>query len=329
MPFPASLPGAEGGRPPSATPPPAVVRVDGARGGPTLAITGNVHGDELTGLGAAHALAARLDGVLHAGTVLLYPSLNPDGLRQGTRRVPADDRDLNRCFPGDPGGGPSERLAHAAWQHLAAHRVGALVDIHADSPHALPYVVLDRAVHLPGAARTALETRAAALAGATGLTVLHDLPDEPYVAARLDRTLTGCAVNRLRVPAFTLEAGPRGRLDAAAVTTAVDAVLGVLVALGMVDRAHAPAAHPTRVAGGPWRRSVGPRARTDGVLVAIAAPGAWIEAGAAVAEVRTLDGRAREEVQATQAGFVVSHAPHGHVVAGTAVCTWAHPEEAS
>ncbi len=298
----------------------------GPAAGPCVAITGNIHGDELTGLGAAHALAGRLDGALRAGRVRLYPSLNPDGLRQGTRRVPADDRDLNRCFPGDPAGGPSDRLAHAAWEDLSREGVDLLVDVHADSSHALPYVVLDRAVHHAGAARTGLEARAATLAATTGLTVLHDLADEAYVAARLDRTLTGCVLNRRGVPAFTLEAGPRGRLDPSAVEVVVDALLGVLGALGMLEAPPVPRAHPTRVAGGPWRRAVGPRARVDGVLVATVAPGAWTEAGAAVAEIRALDGRTREHVRAERDGFVISHAHHGHVVAGTAVCTWAHPE---
>jgi predicted deacylase len=302
-----------------------VVCVEGAAAGPTLAVTGNIHGDELTGIGAVHALAARLDGRLRTGRVLLYPSLNPEALRQGTRRVPADDRDLNRCFPGDPAGGPSDRLAHAAWRDLVGRRVDVLVDVHADAPHALPYVVLDRGVHLARARRAEVEARAEALAHATGLTVLRDLLDAAYVSAGLDRTLTGSVVNGLGIPAFTLEAGPRGRLDAAAVEIAVDALLGLLDALGMLETQRTP--HPSRVEGGPWRRAVGPRARTDGILVATAPPGAWCAAGAPVAEIRGLDGQRRALVRAETDGFVVSHAHHGHVVAGTATCTWAHAEE--
>ena len=70
--------------------------------GPTVAITANVHGDEATGLAAVLQLQSHLEAHLAAGTVVLYPSLNPQGLRLQQRPVPADGvdpaRGLQRFF---------------------------------------------------------------------------------------------------------------------------------------------------------------------------------------------------------------------------------------
>jgi predicted deacylase len=294
--------------------------------GRTVAICANVHGDECTGLGAVLKLVSLLDRSPLRGTVHLYPTLNPQGLERRTRKVPEDDQDLNRLFPGDPEGAPSERLAYAIWTDLCARRPDCLIDLHADSTGALPYALLDRATSLRGGARSALEASTRALADAAGLTVLHEYPEERYARFRLDRSLSGAVLNRLQIPAVTLEAGPRLTLDAEAVDMVVDAVTRMLAHLGLVDPRDG--AHPTRVDGGPWRRDSGPRASTSGVLVPVARPGTLLARGDLVAEVRALSGGLLEELTAEAHGFVVSHAERSHVVAGVPVCTYALREEA-
>lgn len=300
-------------------------RTPAARG-PVVVLTANVHGDECTGTGAVLRLLPLLEAQLTRGTVHLYPSLNPGGLERRTRRVPEDDQDLNRVFPGDADGSPTERLAHAAWMDLTARHPDLLVDLHADSPGAIPYALLDRATALRGPARLAVEAAAARFAEATGLTVIHEYPDDRYQRFRLDRSLTGAALNRLELPALTIEAGPRLILEPDAVGLVVRSVLGVLRELGMVDD---PGPAPTgRIAGGPWRRESGPRVSTSGVLVPRVRPGLTVARGDVVAEVRSLTGVLLEEVVAESAGFVLAPAERSHVVPGVAVCTWATAESA-
>lgn len=289
--------------------------------GPVVAITANVHGDECTGVGTVLRLLPILDATLLRGTVHLYPTLNPEGLERRSRKVPEDDQDLNRLFPGDASGSPSERLAHAVWTDLCAHTPDLVIDIHTDAPASLPYALLDRATGLRHASRGAVEGSARTIATASGLTVLHEYPEERYARYRLDRSLTGAVLNRLQVPAVTIEAGPRLYLDTAAVDTATTAVLGMLHALGMVESPAPP--HPSRVEGGPWRRDSGPRAASTGVLVPRIAPGTLLERGDLVAEIRALSGALLEEIHADDMGFVVSLAERTHVVAGVPVCTFA------
>lgn len=288
---------------------------------PVVIVTANVHGDECTGVGAVLRLASVLESSLLRGVVHLYPTVNPDGLERRARKVPEEDQDLNRLFPGDAEGSPAERLAHALWTDMGTRQPDLVVDLHADAPDAIPYTLLDRAVSLRPSLRHTLETSTRALAVATGLTVLNEYPDERYSRYRLDRSLTGAVLNRMHVPALTVEVGPRLYLRDDAVVAMVDAVLGMLAALEMIPVAPAP--HPSRVEGGPWRRDSGPRASTTGILLARSRPGEVLRRGDVVAEVRALSGTLLEELAAEAPGFVVSHAERAHVVAGVPVCTYA------
>ncbi|MFN7147763.1 MAG: succinylglutamate desuccinylase/aspartoacylase family protein, partial [Myxococcota bacterium] len=176
--------------------------------GPVVVVTANVHGDECTGVGTVLRLLPLLDDALVHGAVHLYPTLNPEGLERRSRKVPEDDQDLNRLFPGDATGSPSERLAHAVWTDLCARNPDLVIDLHTDAPASIPYALLDRATGLRHAVRGPLEANARRIADASGLTVLHEYPEDRYSRYRLDRSLTGAVLNRLQVPAVTIEAGP-------------------------------------------------------------------------------------------------------------------------
>ena len=287
---------------------------------PVVVLTANVHGDECTGVGAILRLIPLLEASLLRGTVHLYPSLNPEGLERRSRKVPEDDQDLNRLFPGDAAGSPAERVAWAAWSDLQARQPDLVIDLHSDAPGSLPYVLLDRAVRLRGAARTDVESLAASFAEASGLTVLQEYPDDRYERYRLDRSLTGALLNASRTPALTVECGPRLHLDEPSVSTMMGAVLGMLQVLGMVD--NAPGRHPSRVDGA-WRRDSGPRASASGILFARTRPGQVLQRGEIVAEVRSMFGTSIEELPAEHPGFVVSPTERTHVVAGVPACTYA------
>ena len=88
-----------------------VLSLDSGVAGPVVCIGANLHGDESTGLGVVHALDGVLPRLLARGRVFLYPSLNPLGLEQGSRRMPGDGLDPNRAFPGSARGSRAERHA--------------------------------------------------------------------------------------------------------------------------------------------------------------------------------------------------------------------------
>ena len=80
--------------------------------GPTVLLTGAVHGDEYEGPIAISRLSQTLDHGKVQGRVIMMPAVNVPAVHSNTRLSPVDNRDMNRCFPGDPRGTFSEMLAH-------------------------------------------------------------------------------------------------------------------------------------------------------------------------------------------------------------------------
>lgn len=309
------------GRPASSLP--VIVHDMGVRG-PTVVVTANLHGDEATGLGVVRRLDAWLREHPYRGRLVLYPSCNPEGLRARERTVPGtDDVDLNRVFPGRASGDPGVRLAHRLWSDLSAREPDAVVDLHADAPRAIPYVIVDRPVRLAPSERRALSRRLLTLARATGLTVLREYPEDVYVQFGLDRSLAGAVVNLLGVPAVTLEVGPRRFEDPAAVEVAWRATQGVLRELGVIET---PAwTHPSRV-DGTWRRASSPRARRGGRIEPLLEPGDVFRRGDGLARLVDLRGELVEVLRAPDAGVLVSWAEETWIAAGGVVGTLGVPD---
>jgi len=72
--------------------------------GPTLVMMAGNHGDEYEGQIALSNLARTL--------VILLPMVNAPAAEAGSRTSPIDNGNLNRLFPGNASGGPTEMIAH-------------------------------------------------------------------------------------------------------------------------------------------------------------------------------------------------------------------------
>lgn len=97
--------------------------------GPTVLLTGGVHGDEYEGPLALSHLVRSLPLKSVKGRVIILPFLNQPALRVAQRRSPIDCLDLNRSFPGSPEGSSSEVLAHWLSSQIVP-RVDAVIDMH-------------------------------------------------------------------------------------------------------------------------------------------------------------------------------------------------------
>ena len=80
--------------------------------GPTLVIIAGNHGDEYEGQIAVANLARKLDACDIRGRLILLPMLNAPAAQAGLRTSPLDNGNLNRLFPGNASGTPSEMIAH-------------------------------------------------------------------------------------------------------------------------------------------------------------------------------------------------------------------------
>ncbi|PTX54493.1 hypothetical protein C8N43_3308 [Litoreibacter ponti] len=80
--------------------------------GPTLVLSAGVHGDEYEGQIAVSELANNLQAREIRGRLILLPMLNLPAAQAGRRVSPIDEGNLNRLYPGDPKGTPTEMIAH-------------------------------------------------------------------------------------------------------------------------------------------------------------------------------------------------------------------------
>lgn len=87
--------------------------------GPTALVTGANHGDEYEGPVALQALAHELDLARLRGRVIIVPFMNTPAFHAARRTSPLDGVNLNRCFPGDPRGAPTEKIADYFLRALA------------------------------------------------------------------------------------------------------------------------------------------------------------------------------------------------------------------
>lgn len=79
--------------------------------GPTALLTGANHGDEYEGPLALVELAATLRPEDVTGTVIIIPFMNHPAFLAGTRVSPIDAVNMNRAFPGQPDGTPTQKIA--------------------------------------------------------------------------------------------------------------------------------------------------------------------------------------------------------------------------
>ena len=110
----------------------------GSAPGPVLAVTAGIHGAEYVPIVAVRQFIRDLDPTQMRGTIVACLQSSPAAFQERSAFVnPLDGQNLNRCFPGHPGGGPTARLAAWLWENLVA-RADYYVDCHCgDLPETL------------------------------------------------------------------------------------------------------------------------------------------------------------------------------------------------
>ncbi len=104
-------------------------RVVGTQPGPVLGVTAGIHGDEYLPVEVVRRLVIELNPASLRGTVLAIPVVNPLAFEAQTRNTPLDMVNLNRVFPGDPGGWLTEQLA-AVVANQFLPQIQYLIDLH-------------------------------------------------------------------------------------------------------------------------------------------------------------------------------------------------------
>ena len=80
--------------------------------GPTTMLMAGNHGDEYEGQIALSKLSRELEAQDIQGRLIILPMANFPAAQAGRRTSPLDDGNLNRAFPGEPHGTPTQMIAH-------------------------------------------------------------------------------------------------------------------------------------------------------------------------------------------------------------------------
>ena len=111
--------------------PTPVLVINGAKPGPTLCLTGAIHGDELNGIEVVRRVMYDISPKDLNGTLIGVPIVNLQGFQRGSRYL-TDRRDLNRYFPGEKNGSLASRIANSLFNEVIKH-CNYLIDIHTGS----------------------------------------------------------------------------------------------------------------------------------------------------------------------------------------------------
>ena len=171
--------------------------INGVDEGPTLVVTAGVHAAEYASIAAALDLGQSLDPGPLRGRVIVIPVMNvPSFTARSIYVSPLDGKNLNRVFPGDADGSPSQQLAHWVFQHVIA-RADYYIDLHGgDLIEALvPFTIFFRS----GNAR--VDDVSLAIARVFGI---------EYVVSSETRGATFSAASKAGIPAILAEAGGQG-----------------------------------------------------------------------------------------------------------------------
>ncbi len=97
--------------------------------GPTVLVMAGNHGDEYEGQILVSRLIREIDPQWVQGRLILLPMANFPAARAGLRTSPLDDGNLNRSFPGDPHGTPTQLIADYIDRSLLS-QVQVVIDLH-------------------------------------------------------------------------------------------------------------------------------------------------------------------------------------------------------
>jgi predicted deacylase len=287
--------------------------------GPTVLVTGAIHGDEYEGPIVINELIRSLDAAQVTGRLILMPAANAPALRAASRVSPLDGKNLARVFPGNPFGTPTEQIA-AFINDVLFPKCDAYVDLHAGGSSL--FIEESAQVVVTPTLASAVRDRAEDMARWFGakFTVITDNMGDP-------RTSCGAAAH-LGLAAIAAEMGQNGSVSPKGVKRTRECLLRVLARLDVVPGVLPDAPPPSRrvhiVPNGGNLLSPG-----DGYFEPLHELGDTVQAGEVAGYLHLLSEPAQvpREVHFAKSGTVYSQRTFGIVMQGSNLCVLVEDEE--
>lgn len=278
--------------------------------GPTALFMAGNHGDEYEGQIALNKFIRAVDPARVEGRIIVVPAANMPAALAGTRVSPLDDKNMNRVFPGDPDGTPTEQMAHY-YDAVLFPLCDVFGDFHSggSSLDFLPYCGFNTTT---GVSHDLLERcLAAALAVGAPLTV--------NFGEDLDTRVSAIAALKRGIVKIGGEFGGGGSVSLQGVRLVEQGIRNLLAHVGIMGEA--PAAAPsTRLlrVSGPQHFVLAPE---PGLFEPFVELGDSVQAGQPAGHVLFVDNPAREPVPVCfeASGLVICRRHFGRVERGDCV----------
>ncbi len=259
--------------------------ISGHEKGPTMFVSGAIHGDEVIGTEIVKRLLARRELHKLNGTLICIPIVNPFGYNNNTRYLP-DRRDLNRCFPGSVHGSMAARMAHI-FLHEIVSKCNYGIDIHSGTSHR---------INLPQIRLELKDKTEMKLADSFGAPVILN--------STLRHGTLRQAANQMGVKMLLFEGGEALRIDEHSVTIAVHGILNMMHTVGMLTGEKMFSTPQTIVTA---KSSHWLRAQTSGSLRILKKLGAFVQKGEVLGIISDPFGDILSEVITAKPGVIISN----------------------
>lgn len=192
--------------------------------GPTILLTGGIHGDEYEGPIALRWFIQEFVFERLRGRIIVIPALNYPAFVAATRTSPIDGLNLNRRFPGERNGMPTDIIAHYVESELMPI-TDYCFDLHAGgaSLNYLPTLIVDQP---PTGTQSAIIAKLVEAFHPPRVLLMDMLGEDRVISA---------AAQRHDVVFLTGEFGGGASVNLEGVRVVTDGISGMLRALGVLS----------------------------------------------------------------------------------------------
>jgi uncharacterized protein len=253
----------------------------GYEDGPILALTAGMHGDEINGMEIVRRL---LDSGLHQpkrGTTVCMPIVNVYGFLNYSRDVP-DGKDINRSFPGSKNGSLASRVAYNLMHEV------------------IPYVDYGIDFHTGGAMRANYPQVRAVLRNEKNMELANAFRAPFTIDAPFRPNSLRKEASRKGKNIIVYEGGESLRFDQQAIEEGVAGTLRLMKFLNMIDWAPEPNEENRVIWSTSWIR-----ARNAGLFQSNVKCGQLVHKGEWVGTITDPFGEFKEQVVASETGYVI------------------------
>lgn len=194
--------------------------------GPRILLLGGVHGDEYEGQVMLMKLMRTLDIENVKGTLIILSAANAPAAYAGRRVSPIDNGNLNRLYPGDPNGSPTQQIAYFI-EHVLMPQVEYVFDFHSGGS-SNEYMASAHVYHSEDTAQFERLLRLLEVFGMPTSLVLKGLMDH-------DKKIIG-ACERKGVLRFSSELGGANRVSVQALRLAEQGLARLLFEVGALRK---------------------------------------------------------------------------------------------